>query len=293
MVLGYSGFFGRHFLKYCKSKQHELLLIGRSPSPVPLDIKDQWIQTGLTEFQMKLDPLKKIDVLVNFVWQGLPLRTTELNSININLHRKILGQLQGLSFDKVLCVGSCLEYPKTNYSLTELEPINKRDEFSKTKNEIYKMYLDNFEYVVWPRVFFAYGSGQHQKSLLNVAYNSFSKNDDFVLQSPGEIQDFVHISDVVRAFEMLISKANCRGIFNIGSGHGIQNQQLCEILFTLMLKRGMSTKPGNFAIFPQNPDVHLSKVRVSNNFKIGEEVGWYPQISIEAGVQEFLEGKNR
>jgi len=293
MVLGYSGFFGRHFLKYCQSKEHELILVGRAPSPILLSIRDFWVQTEVTDFQTKLDEFGEIDALVNLVWQGLPRRTTELNEMNLSLHRKILSQVQEMHFGKVLCVGSCLEYPLSERNLVEISPVDKEDDFSKTKNEIFEMYLDTFENVVWPRVFFAYGSGQHKDSLLNTAFDSFMNNLDLVLRSPDELQDYVHITDVVRAFEMLISKTDCQGIFNVGSGLGIKNEEICDVLFELMRNSGHSFRQKEKVRLSKISDAGQSKFRVADISKIRKEVGWEPQIGLETGVHEFLGSKRK
>lgn len=293
MVLGYSGFFGRHFLKYCQNKEHELILVGRAPSPILLSDRDFWVQTELTDFQTKLDEFGEIDALVNLVWQGLPLRTAELNEMNLNLHSKILLQVQEMHFSKVLCVGSCLEYPLSNRNLVEISPVDKEDDFSKTKNRIFRMYSDTFENVVWPRVFFAYGSGQHKNSLLNTAFDKFINNLDLVLRSPDELQDYVHITDVVRAFEMLITKTDSHGIFNVGTGFGVRNEEICNVLFDLMRNEGYSLTQEERVRSSRISETDQSKFRVADVFKIREKVGWQPQISLETGIHEFLESKRK
>ena len=291
LVLGYSGFFGRHFLKYCQSKEHELILVGRAPSPVLLSARDFWVQSEITDFQSKLDKFGKIDALANFVWQGLPRRTTELNQMNLILHSKILSQVREMPFSKVLCVGSCLEYPLSNRNLVETSPVDKENEFSKTKSKVLEMYMETFENVVWPRVFFAYGSGQHKDSLLNTAFDSFINNLDLVLRSPSELQDYVHITDVVRAFEMLISKTDCQGIFNVGSGVGVKNGKICDVLLDLMRNPGHSLRQKERVSLSKISDANQSLFRVADISKIRREVGWDPQIDVEKGIYEFLKSK--
>ena len=199
LVMGYSGFLGGHFVRNAQTYEHELVLIGRNSPRIHNQKNILWVKSQLVDLSKNLLSLGEFDVLVNFVWQGLPVRSDELNRVNFEIQAKILSQLDLSRIKKVICLGSCLEYKASINRLSEHSEIETKDNFALTKIGVYKMYQANCKNLVWPRVFYVYGSGQHQKSLLNYAYDAYLNSKPLSLNSPDDINDYIHANEIGRA----------------------------------------------------------------------------------------------
>lgn len=287
LLFGYSGFLGNHFLQVAKKTSQELVLIGRKRPQYSLEPNLSWIQSDLNQLKNHLVKLGKVDVVVNLLWEGLPQRDEWMNQKNLLNQIVIFEAMEVLKFDKFVCAGSSLEYIESEEKLNESSATDSSDDFALTKLHVLSEAKRRFESVVWPRVFFSYGSGQHSKSLLNSVYDSLRSSGTFSLQNPSNTNDFIHATDVARAFLALIQDSKSEGIFNIGSGKPTSNDSMAKLLSVLYGQQGGASLPRDF---DEQPIVKPS--RIADITRITRSTDWEPTISLEQGIQEFLRARN-
>lgn len=95
------------------------------------------------------------------------------------------------------------------------------------------------------------------------------------------IRDFVHASDVGRAFVAASDHAGSSRIFNIGGGRGFSVNEIIETLEGIVggvLERNVHPSR------PFDPSVNVLDINRARN-----ELGWEPVISFNAGVQKTFE----
>ena len=287
LLLGYSGFLGNHFLQVSKKTSHELVLIGRKRPQDSLERKLRWIQSDLNQLKNHLMNLGKVDVVVNLLWEGLPQRDEGINQKNLLNQIVIFEAMEDLKFDKFVCAGSSLEYIESEEKLIESSATDSSDNFALTKLHVLSEAKRRFEKVVWPRVFFSYGSGQHSKSLLNSVYDSLRSGGTFSLQNPSNMNDFIHAADVARAFLALVQDSNSEGIYNIGSGKPTSNDSMAKLLSLLYGQQCGGSIARNF-----EEQSIVKRSRIADITKITQSTDWEPTISLEQGIQEFLRARN-
>jgi UDP-glucose 4-epimerase len=93
-------------------------------------------------------------------------------------------------------------------------------------------------------------------------------------------RDYVHVSDVVRAF-VLAAEARKPGTFNVGTGVATSTARLLELLQdaagTSLAPRQEELKPG---------ELEASVLDVS---RIERELGWRPTVALENGLRETVD----
>lgn len=126
-----------------------------------------------------------------------------------------------------------------------------------------------------------FGAITGRKTVVNIFLERALKGEDLALYGSGNRQqDFIHVSDVARAFRTsYINKKY--GIFNVASGRTVTMRELAETIIDLT---GSSSK----IIYPGKPDpqeglrveVDISKAR--------DELGFTPELSLEDGLKECV-----
>ena len=97
------------------------------------------------------------------------------------------------------------------------------------------------------------------------------------------IRDILHVDDFSRACQAFIDSSRTYGLYNLGGGRS-NSASLREIIQSvgrlIELEPVIEEAPGLPAPVPVN--------YVSDLARIHEELGWQPQIGIEAGLRSLL-----
>lgn len=96
-----------------------------------------------------------------------------------------------------------------------------------------------------------------------------------------QVRDVLHVSDLVKAYDMFLESKLKSGIFNVGGGHE-KTLSLLELLDLI----------GNY--HNKKPDIKYDdwrpsdqKVYISDISKIKNELGWEPNINVKDGVNNL------
>ena len=161
-------------------------------------------------------------------------------------------------------------------------------EASMLSRERYAEYYNNFYddlAVAGTRFFSIYqgygGAEEHKGQYANTVSQWAAKMADGeapVLWGDGEqTRDYVHVSDVVRALE-LIAEHRLAGVYNVGTGRNVSFNRTVE-----MLNRALGTD-----IDPEYEPVQLSNYnyqQCADASKLREATGWEPTVDFEEGVE--------
>jgi dTDP-6-deoxy-L-talose 4-dehydrogenase (NAD+) len=141
---------------------------------------------------------------------------------NFDFSRRLFQRAISLGFDRIVGVGSCLEYGSLRgevsenqvplhpgaFGLTKLELLRELDELCSSHSVDYR----------WARIFYAYGPAQRLTSLIPSVVNDLALSVPFQVRSPNEVVDFVYVSDVARALVAMALDEGENGVLNVGSG---------------------------------------------------------------------------
>lgn len=184
----------------------------------------------------------------------------------------------------ITIAGTCAEYDwRYGYCSESLTPLRALSCYSECKHVLLKQCQTlcnaNELALTWARVFFCYGRGEHEARLIPSLSRVFSGEQAPFGVNLENYRDFIHVRDVARAF-LTLAVNNARGEFNIASSQPLQLRRLVELI---AFNHGVD----HSTITQLSPTtVDSIRLLVGNNQRLCD-LGWRPNISLEAGLADF------
>ncbi|RTE07922.1 NAD-dependent epimerase/dehydratase family protein [Paenibacillus whitsoniae] len=294
IVTGAGGFLGSYLSHYFHLQRAEVIPCGRSLSQNDLIKKVHWERK--VEAQL---PSKAFESLLLQSPPSLIIHCAGTSSVqhsvaepyedfkqSVNLFSYVLECVRKYSpRTKVVLLSSASVYgcPETlpvceDMQTQPISPYGYHKLMSELLAEEYSKVYGLSTLVL--RIFSAYGEGLRKQVLYDLCSRFLDHTSDNVLVygTGNETRDFIHISDLAKAIDVLIHH-NTSGIFNIGSGIGTTIGKLAylirdsfsidkEIVFTGNVRKGD----------PLYWEANIDKLA---------SYGFTPEISIEAGVSKY------
>lgn len=289
-VTGGTGFIGTHVVKELQSEEHTLLLLSRqsknvsSWSKMPnVDI----VQGDLSDTASWANRVERFkpQAAIHLAWESLPNYDAKTSIKNINYGLNLITLLAESGCESVICTGSCWEYGQPTGKLHEDIALKPSNAFTAAKNALHWMGRElakehNMRFI-WTRLFYVYGPGQRETSLIPYIINFVRKGKKPEIRTPLTRNDFVYVEDVARAISAIVKNPQKDGIYNIASGSSTSIQQVVEIV---------CDKLG----FPYEANALDNQTNNSVNFwadisKIKKDTGWEPQMGIKEGIQKTID----
>lgn len=130
------------------------------------------------------------------------------------------------------------------------------------------------------RIFSVYGPLSSSHYVLSNIVSKLQKEEKIILGSTRSKRDFIYISDVVNAFEIILKNTKGFDIFNVGSGKSYSIMEICKILEHISGKKLFLDSSKNLR---KNDPNNI----ISENSKI-KKLGWKPKIPIKQGLENML-----
>ena len=281
-ITGGTGFIGQPLVKKLQERGHNLHLLSAN-----LSEPEKW-KKEIESFQP--------DVCIHLAWEGLPDYSVENSRKNINYSLDLLTFLADIGCKTILSVGSTWEY-KGRFPEGAVEGIiitKPADVFSVAKwiinlwgtavVEEKNRHIENCKEelkFIWARIFFVYGPGQRETSLIPYLLNCAKIEKSPEIKNPSAENDFIYIDDVTEAIAVLLEKSKKSGECDIGWGKLISNQEVINIVAQKLGRqdwyREVSSSEDRVSFSP-----------VADNKKL-KEMGWEPKVGLEEGIQKMID----
>jgi dTDP-glucose 4,6-dehydratase/UDP-glucose 4,6-dehydratase len=98
-------------------------------------------------------------------------------------------------------------------------------------------------------------------------------------------RNFLHTSDVVRAFDIILRKGKLHEVYNIGTTFDISILDMCAILIKIM--KGPDTNPADWIEHVEDRAFNDSRYMIDSS-KLNE-LGWHPNMNFEALLKETVD----
>lgn len=243
LVTGAAGFVGSNVIEYLLANHTEIEIIATSKNSekaqqmswfnnvtfIPLDYHN-----GYNDGDNLFEYFKSPDLMIHLAWAFLPkFKATEHLEIELPAQYRFLTNLLSNGLKDLTCVGTCYEYgliegelsenttckPFVPYALAKLELMNKLFEYQKKQ-------IFNFN---WLRLFFMYGPGQSEKSILPQLEKAIVNKEEIFNMSKGEqVRDYLPIQIISANISKVALKKSNNGIINCSSNIPITVKQLVE-----------------------------------------------------------------
>ncbi len=238
VVLGATGFVGRHLVQALLNRNHVVTAVARNPilaASLPWNDQVHLVPADMygSEYDVKAIA-SGADAVIDLIWPRLP-NYMELFHFEENLPAsyKMLKAFVEAGCKQVLVTGTCLEYGLQNGCLTAETIPQPHVPYAFAKDSLRK-WLEQLREKVdftlqWARLFYVYGEGQSPRSLLPLLDAAIDRGDKSFPMSGGEqLRDFLPIESAAEQLVRLIERPQMSGTFNICSGRPTSVRRLAE-----------------------------------------------------------------
>ena len=235
LITGANGFLGKSIL--CDSRFNDNFTISRNQ----LKFCDLNKSIGnLSEDDIDLINEFQPEVVINTAWSGINNYSLHQTLENITNHLKFIDKTCSIkSIKKFINFGSAWECDRLNGVAYEADYFQSNSDFLLAKKIIYE--YSNLRYGdkhLWLRMFYVFGVNQ-MKGLVRYVAKNIVRNLPIELKNPNSVLDYISISDVTNYIYNFSTKDIPNGIFNLGSGKGIKNNELLKIILAVAYDLGL------------------------------------------------------
>ena len=283
LIIGGSGFIGQNLIKELNHLKYNVISASRKiPNTRNKFKKVKYICLDISKKNHFKRIKEKIDIVINLGGNINHSNKTETYKSHFIGCKNLVDFFKSKNLNIFIQIGSSLEYGKVSTPHKEKFKCKPNSHYGlaklKATNYIKK---SNLPYVVL-RLYQVYGPFKKKNRLISTAIDSLIKRKIFKSSNGIQIRDFMYISDLISLIKLILRKRNLnQGIYNVGSGKGIQVRKiLAKIKF--IIKKG-DIKLG---------DTIMRKDELLKNYpniqKVKKEFKWSSQFSINRGLKKTI-----
>jgi nucleoside-diphosphate-sugar epimerase len=244
LVTGSTGFIGRYVVPLLLKQELDVVTTSRDEKKAkrfdwygkteykPCNINDR----GIDFFNFFEEP----DIIIHLAWDGLPNYKSPFHvEKNLPANCRFLKNFLDGGVKKLVVAGTCYEYgmqcgclsediatmPVTQYGLA-------KDTLRKYLEMIIPEYNTSFN---WVRLFYLYGEGQNENSLIPQLRRAILSGDKVFNMSGGEqLRDYLNVKTVAEYICSIALQTEINGVINCCSGKPISIRRLVEKIVSEM-----------------------------------------------------------
>lgn len=288
IVTGASGFLGRAIMPILLSQGVEVMALTTKPEELTEKLGIQAVDLNKLSEADNVERVQGFspEILLHLGWGRLPDYSTDACLSNVVSSVEIVRVAMAAGVRRVVVTGSCWEYGDQKGQLKEeVGNPNPSSMFAQSKNAL-RLLLDSASretdlQVRWARVFYAYGPGQRDQSLIPLSIRSWQNGAAPNLRDTSSAIDLIHVEDVAGALVALALRDGPSGIFNVGSGSAARVGDVVEFIRDAIASEDTET------VIPPAKDSLASWADISS-MKSG--FGWSPSIELRDGIKSIIYG---
>jgi UDP-glucose 4-epimerase len=297
IVIGGSGFIGKHLTKQLIASGREVHVVGRKESASStLPNGCRYISGDYGNAHALREILSPECEVIDLAYATVPKTSFEdpLYDLTSNLPSSVtlLQEALRVGVRRVVLVssGGTVYGPVESLPITENHPTRPISPYGITKLAVdrYAMMYHRNEGlpVIVVRPGNAYGEDQRTgtgQGFLAAAIDSILTGRDIeIYGEQGTIRDYIHVTDVASGILGALEKGRDGMIYNIGTGMGASNMEIVRMLRELAEADGLAVRT---KILPARRfDV---EVNVLDSSRLQNDAGWMPKISLKEGIRRM------
>jgi nucleoside-diphosphate-sugar epimerase len=285
LLTGGTGFIGRAVVPMLIAEGAEVLALTTKPA----EAVERW---GIQAVDLLKVPEKAIigrveafapEALLHLGWSGLPDYSVDTCLANVASSIQVIRMALEGGVSRIVGAGSCWEYGEMQGKLSEHLPSVPTSIFAQSK-EILRQLLGSVEQETgtqtrWARIFYAYGPGQREASLIPMTIESWRAGSAPNLRDTQSAIDLIHVEDVASGLVALTLCSGPSGIFNLGSGGATRVSDVVELVRSQISGErdggGIPARIGDGATWADIGAMH-------------RDFGWTPKISLPDGIRMMV-----
>jgi len=285
LLTGATGFIGQNVVPILTAEGAEVMALTTKPREVVERWGIQSVDLLKADENNVLHSVKEFapSVLLHLGWSGLPDYSADACLANVTSSARVTRLALKGGVTRIVGAGSCWEYGSLQGSLSEHFPAKPTSMFAQSKLCIRRL-LSAVEQETgtqtrWARIFYAYGSGQREGSLIPSTIRAWRAGSAPDLRDTQSAIDLIHVQDVAMGLVALTLCTGPSGDFNIGSGGATKVSDVVELVRALIAGeqnlRGISTRIGDGATWADIGAMY-------------QAFGWTPMIPLPEGIRMMM-----
>ena len=235
-VTGATGFIGRHLVAELERNSISPILICRPSTELPAALsRHTVVRIDLRYVPVKaFELISQPDVLIHLAWRGLPnYKSLHHFEEELPAQYRFLKALVESGLKNLLVTGTCFEYGMQSGPLSEDSEVRPNNPYGFAKDTLrrqleYLQQVSPFN-LTWARLFYLYGEGQAENSLLPQLKRAVERGDRVFNMSGGEqLRDYLPVADVVKHLVSLAMNERDNGVVNVCSSTPVSVRKLVE-----------------------------------------------------------------
>jgi nucleoside-diphosphate-sugar epimerase len=235
-ITGATGFIGRHVVSELDRREISATLLMRPSAALPdLVANHHVVSVDLYNSPSNLYELMGApDILIHLAWGGLPhYKSLHHFEDELPAQFRFLKGLIESGLQNLVVTGTCFEYGMPSGPLSEILQPQPTNPYGFAKN-ILRCQLEYLQQIkpfnmTWARLFYLYGDGQAENSLLPQLKRAVEQREKTFNMSGGEqLRDYLSATEVAQHLVTLATMLKDNGIVNICSGNPISVRNLVE-----------------------------------------------------------------
>ena len=172
------------------------------------------------------------DVMIHLAWGGLSNYKSAFHmETNLPSHYKFLSNLIRNGLGDLAVTGTCLEYGLQEGMLSEEMSSLPYVPYARAKDKLRKeleLLQQQFEFSLkWIRLFYMYGRGQNQNSILDQLQKAIENGDtDFNMSGGEQVRDYLPVEQVASNIVDIALQNKFTGVINCASAKPITIKEL-------------------------------------------------------------------
>jgi nucleoside-diphosphate-sugar epimerase len=291
LLTGATGFIGQHALRALARVPGEIVAVAHETKPDAPYAGVRWVRADLRSGRActALIQRERPTHLLHLAWR--PIHGDVADSRDNLTWLKSSIDL-GTAFadaggSRLVASGSCFEYDWTDGVCTEgVTPLTPTTLYGAAKNALRAALAGlaqqaQFSFA-WPRVFFAYGPGEHSSRFVASLGRAMLRGDPAEMTAGGQLRDFLYAGDIGESLARFL-RSPAEGEFNVGSGAAVP---LRDIAHKLAAQIG---RPDLLRLGVREPREFEPPLIVANMDKTAAALRWRPQTTLQQGLAETID----
>ena len=236
-VIGASGFVGRHVIDQLRQRGIDTVATFTAPrEPLLAEARGvRWQVLDIARPPVEcLAALGHPDIVIHLAWAGLP-NYKSLHHVETELPAQysFLRQLVGEGLRSLVVTGTCFEYGFQYGPLSASAPTFPANPYALAKDTLRRQLQllqsqQPFD-LTWARLFYMYGEGQPETSLLPSLRRAVAQGrTEFDMSHGEQLRDYLPVAEVARRLVGLALDRPDRGVVNVCSGEPVSVRRLVE-----------------------------------------------------------------